>query len=856
MNRLLRLLLAAAALMTASVIEAQLAPDEWRSVSPPAGEARQIAIGGRGVVGAIDPSGTVYRRNTVSGAWQQVATGMSRLAIDAAGTLWTIDLQGTVQRQEGSIWRKIGAGAIALAASPDGSIIVATNNGSLARYDPLKASWAALEGTGTRIAVDARGLIWSVDAKGAIARKLGDAWVGVSGAARDIAADPLGNVVMVGLDGKVYEWSENDARWNEVAGASSATTVAVGAGQLWRTESDGRMFAKGIKYAGPELKSTSAAAASQSQPALSNRILSGTPERVTVPDNSPLEFQQVAAATSLAALSIGYDGSIFGATSGGSIQRWSNAQRKFNNFPGALARLQVNEAGLPFGTNGSSALLQHDGVAWRKLPLQYAMIGVSNASDAVLMAISVDSQLYRLNIKGGSIAYTRLAGNVEQVAAAPDGGFWYRNTAGLLFACDKDAQCERRGLSVADIAIGPGGTVFAVDTQGNLQQFNKTTGNFDILRRTSVAKVAVGPNDRPWIIDKSGNVLASRLFLRDESQDILLARVTEASANVTQPDATTSSTGGGVMTGYNFLAVDVPTTAGSFGNIGAGLNDITVGLDDQIIVTGFDTAYFTPCATRTTGWQGRNWIYSPTQRRFIHLDYLKRVQYQVAFAARNVAGGTAPPALTGAPNVPAFFGITRACERYYLNEYDAATFNGQTADFYDAGGRWEGRSLQRSSEVTVNTRDINTVGDMDVTLDEWIVLTFTQRMINFIGIGANAGLSRPKRSDQKFTRIGVGATRDVIWATTFDNDVYEYVKATDRYEKRNVLDSDKAQDIGVGKDGSVFIVDLSGRLKKWDAAQKTFVFTGRAGVNRVAVTSKGKPVVANFPSSQRVFIAQ
>ena len=827
---------------------AQLVQDAWREIAPPAGNARAVAAGPRAIVGAIDRNGAVYRRDAVSGAWQSVGSGMARLAIDAAGNFWAVDSQGVLQRLEGSTWRAVGAGAVALAASPTGSIVVATNAGTLAEYEPTQARWTALAGSGTQVAVDARGLVWAVNASGVIARRLGDAWIGVPGRAREIAADALGNVVIADPDGKVFEWVENDLRWNEVAGAPRTQSLALAAGQLWRTDADGKLYARGIRYTGPPLANL------PTDPAVRNRNLSGTPDSATIPDTSPPDFVLVATATPLADLSIGYDGSVYGTTTGGGIQRWSNSQRRFNTFPGTLSRLEITEAGLPLGTNGSRALLRHDGTAWRKLTAPYALVNLSNAGSAITLAVSADGQLYRLEIRGEAISTTRLAGNVDQVAAAPDGGFWYRNTAALLFQCDKAGQCERRGLAVTDIAIGPGGTVFAVDNQGNLQRFNRGTGNFEILRRTSVARVAVGPNDRPWIIEKNGNVLAARLFERDESGDLALARASEATASVTQPELT-ANTGSGI-TSYSFVSVDVPTAAGTFGNIGAGLNDITVGLDDQIIVTGFDAAYFTPCATRTTGWQGRNWIYSPAQRRFIHLDYLKRVQYQVALAARNVAGGNAPPALAGAPNVPAFFGITRACERYYLNEYDAATFNGQTADFYDIGGRWEVRSIQRSSEVTVNTRDTNTISDMDVTLDQWIVATFTQRMINFIGIGANAGLTRPKRSEQKFTRIGVGATRDEIWSTTFENDVYEYVKATDRYEKRNVLDADKAQDIGVGKDGSVFIVDLSGRLKKWDAAQRTFVYAGLSGVTRVAVTSKGKPVAANFPASQRVFIAQ
>ena len=114
----------------------------------------------------------------------------------------------------------------------------------------------------------------------------------------------------------------------------------------------------------------------------------------------------------------------------------------------------------------------------------------------------------------------------------------------------------------------------------------------------------------------------------------------------------------------------------------------------------------------------------------------------------------------------------------------------------------------------------------------------------------------PGRSDRKWARVGVGATKDVLWGVDVDSDVYEYVKSADRFEKRNLLLNDRAQDIGVGKDGSVFIVDLGGNLKKWNPALRSWTPTGRGAVTRVAVTSKGKPVVANFPTAHRVFIAQ
>jgi len=310
---------------------------------------------------------------------------------------------------------------------------------------------------------------------------------------------------------------------------------------------------------------------------------------------------------------------------------------------------------------------------------------------------------------------------------------------------------------------------------------------------------------------------------------------------------------------FSFLAVDVPVSAPGFPNLGRGLLDLTVGLDDQIIVSGYD-ASADPCAARTSGWKGRNWLYSPQQRRFVHLDALKGVQYQAALAARTPTFGNALPPIAGAPVVPAFYGTLRACERYQTVEYSTATFAG-TTDLFTRGGLSIGQSSLTTSQVTASTRELTTVMDMDATLDGWLVTIFPMRKIQFIKLGPDypgfsGGGEFPGFSDRKYARVGVGATRDTLWATDVDSDVYEYVKATNRLEKRNLLLNDRAQDIGVGKDGSVFIVDLGGNLKKWNPALKSWAPTGRAAVTRVAVTSKGKPVAANFPTSQRVFIAQ
>ncbi len=850
MTRLLALVLALLGAAYGPAVPAQPAAGAWVAVP---GSARVVAVGGRGVVGAIDAEGTVSRREPRANAWQVVGRDMTRLAVDAAGTFWAIDRQGTLQRLEGAAWRAVGQGATALAVAPDGTLVVVTDTGSLARFDPLRAAWSAIPGSASRVAVDARGLVWTVAADGAIARRLGDSWVGVPGRAKEIAADVSGNVVIAGQDGRLYEWAEDQARWTEVAGAGAVAAVGVGGGQLWRADAEGRLHARGIR------SRNDAAAGDVAQ----RRTLRGTTDKLAVPDASPLEFTRVAAASGLAELAIGHDGSVYALTGEGAIRRWAGSQRRFNAFPGNLKRLGVDGAGLPFGVGTGNAFVRHDGEAWRLVRLNFGITEVSIAGAGDALAVAADSQLYRLVLNGEQAASTaRLAGNVERVVTALDGSYWYRNTAALLFRCDRAGTCQRFPARAADFAVGPGGTAFIVDDLGNLMRVTPGASFPEIVRRGGTQRVAVGPNDRPWILERNGDVLASRLFDRDETVDPQLARATEPTATVTASDpagtgTTTPTTPGVTFNQYSFLPVEVPVSAPGFPNLGRGLLDITVGLDDQVIVTGYDgPANANPCNVRANGWQGRNWIYSPQQRRFLHLDFLKRVQYQLAFAGREITRGTAPPQVPGAPAIPAFHGFLRACANYHHVEYDAATFAGND-EFFSSGGLSIGRSILGTNVLTANTRNITLVLDADISLDGHVLAIFPERKINVVPLGAAYGQADFQRYDQeKFARVAVGATRFDMWATNFDGDVFQFVRASNRFEKRNLFANDRAQDIGVGKDGSVFIVDIGGSLKKWNPGLNSWIATGRGGVTRVAVTSRGKPVVANFPNSQRVFIAQ
>ena len=107
-------------------------------------------------------------------------------------------------------------------------------------------------------------------------------------------------------------------------------------------------------------------------------------------------------------------------------------------------------------------------------------------------------------------------------------------------------------------------------------------------------------------------------------------------------------------------------------------------------------------------------------------------------------------------------------------------------------------------------------------------------------------------TDISFLRVGIGVNKDDIWVVSTTNNVYEYIPTTNNFTLRSVNQIDKAQDVGVGQDGTVFIVNMQGQLRKWDLITKSFTATNKRGVTRVAVDSRGNPIVGNFPASQTI----
>lgn len=806
----------------------QSVSQKWEMIR---GSAIDVAVGGNGAVAAIDKSGRVYRYNFSDGNWQPIGRNMARIAASKSGEFWGVDTRGNLRVFKGSSWNSIGGGAADVAVSGDGQIYVVTNSSNISFYSPASRQWKAIDANAARVAIDKNGMIWIIGNDGAISRRLDDAWIGMAGSAADITADENGVIYIVGSDGKLYSWDEDTKSWSVITGANDLNTISVAGGQFWSVNNKNQIYAQGLENGNR----------SDREIIIGENGDGGSTDPSETIDNSPITFSILPDTTKLVNLAIGRDGSVYGLASSGDIKRWSNTEQRFYDFPGTVEDIAVKDNGLPLAIGSNNNLLEHDGEAWRQVNLALSLADISVYGDMDrLLAISSAEQAVRLS--DNYLTYTNLPKQGNIIAAAPNGNYWIIDDANRLFLCVDGGTCERQSLNAEDIDSGPAGSVFIVDTNQKLRRYNSQSKEFDLISTpVNVGAVSIGPQDRPWIIDTSGQVYYSDFFERDETFDRRLAIKTTATEFVTteEPNVDGNNTGIQIVQSVSFTPVTIPTSASGYSNL-SGLRDITVGENDIVIATGFSS----PCNEGN----GANWVYNPNSRSFSYLDYLKGINLFVGLALDDLivadVNGTTPPS-TPTPAIPSFIGEwNKDCaDQSELITYVASVFGDASAQ---SSQSFDGASFSLPQPFGV-------IPDLDFAADGTVFNLFGDELEFFQPENAN---DVDFYDDIEFMRVGAGVDKNDFWAVSTSNNVYEYVQSSDSFELRSNNSDDKAQDIGVGQDGTVFIVNTNGVLKKWDKSSRRFIRTNKTGVTRVAVDSRGNPIVANFPNSQVVYFGR
>ncbi|QJR16245.1 tectonin domain-containing protein [Usitatibacter palustris] len=238
----------------ALVFVAGIAAAQFKTVAGK--KASDIAIGPDGNVYIVSdepvPGGfAIYQFNWKTGAWDRL--DMAGVRIKAGARVLVV--HGESGLNVLGMGTYPGAVRDAAMGGPSGDVYAVGTTKVHAGYEILKwarppgkgqsARWEVVGGAGAiRIEVDPEGRPWIISEWHQIFRHDGKGWVTMPGAARDIAINSKGVVVIAGTDGMVYKWG--GSAWQVVDRAAFASIAVDPEGRIWGAGDDKTIKALGV----------------------------------------------------------------------------------------------------------------------------------------------------------------------------------------------------------------------------------------------------------------------------------------------------------------------------------------------------------------------------------------------------------------------------------------------------------------------------------------------------------------------------------------------------------------------------------------------------------------------------------
>ena len=482
----------------------------WRRVQ---GKAKALSISAQGQVMALGPEGEVWQWKGKD-LWQRLPGTFERIAVGPSGTAMAVAAQGRIYSYRGSQWIEGPGQALDIAITPQGAAWILLPNGSPAYWDP-QGGWVSLNapGSAVRLAVGSSNVPWVLTREGLVQRYEDGAWQSHEGVeASDLALGPEGTVFVVRKDRTPARWDEGLKRWETIA--TEAVAIAVGPGDKpWVVNPRGEVYAA-------SLFEESAVSGGECSAAVGGRA----------PDFRQSDLRQLQGAARH--IAIGKDGNVMVVDADSNLAQWRNQSQRFRSFPGQMVRIAVAPDGKPWGVTAKGEVWRHDGSKWLLVRSNFTARDVAVACNGMAMVAASDESLYLYKpAQDGfeKVVPPRLddpAPKGKKLALDPAGRPWTIRDD-WVYRCDVQ-PCERQALRAKEIAIGPDGTLLAVDLDGNLQTFNARDNRWDRTGLSGVVAVAIGPGGKPWVVRNGTEVWASALFSRREDKDDSTAAATQS----------------------------------------------------------------------------------------------------------------------------------------------------------------------------------------------------------------------------------------------------------------------------------------------------------------------------------------
>jgi virginiamycin B lyase len=418
----------------------------------------------------------------------------------------------TKDKLEGTSWTRLTDGVAQIAAGVDGRIWGVTPGGSVLLSPAGK--------TPNNLA----GVTWDrIDASGAI----------------QLATGPTGEVLFLGNNGTL--WARQNATpskpegtgWIKLASVSLPALIAFGPGRAYASQQS-RILLTGIgtrietlvgknwgSFDGPG--GTIKNITSNAQDFMLCELLDGTLwlsnlttgwKKVDAPGAKT--WKQISG--SLAQISAGSDGSVWGLNAGGAIYYAESVTAPWQPISspatGALSSVVAGQKGSVWGTNSSGAISYADSAhaGWRKVSGTLASISAS--PNGPVWGITASGVIYFAT--SATAPWGKISGTLSRLSAGPGESVWGVNSGGnIYFAASAHAPWQLIPGSLSSISVGPDGSVWGINSTGyiycrtGVSTSNPAgTGWQEVTRAGTTGtlkNIAVAPNG-VWITNTSGDI--------------------------------------------------------------------------------------------------------------------------------------------------------------------------------------------------------------------------------------------------------------------------------------------------------------------------------------------------------------
>lgn len=750
--------------------------------TPVSGSARDLSIGTDGTVFALDTSGQVWLRRPVEvsssgsntlgpgGIWVRLPGKFVRIAAEQERLAWALDERGELFLWRGTWWRPMGAQfpvlAIDVGVAPGGKAFAVTRNGNLVGLDTRRGmtDLSALAGAPRniqRVDVDDQGRPWVLNQEGKVYRLDGRSWRALeSSPALELSVGGLskGGAWLIGLDGELLLLAADGAKSQRIA--AGAAIVASGPnGKPWIATADGSLYA--------------------------NEPQTLKPERLREPVATQVftqlfNWQRVTG--SATQLAISAKGAVLALSEQGEVWNW-RSKNNWGILPGKFKQVALDSGGVPWAIDAQSNILRYQGNYWQTLPGKARLIAAD--VDGSVWTLNGDEQLAKFNPakQTWEVQDINPPAGIKRFALDAEHLPWIIDAEEKVQRFDGKSWTRFPEIAAADLALGPDGTAFVVDTEQSLWRWDRLGKRWERLNGAASA-VAAGPRGIPWVIRTGGQIFASGFF--DEMPDSQVATVSLAMANATKASTQnrtssfgpqvvgTAAAGGGALQGNSNEALVFQKLAGA-------PRELAIGADGSVFAVNFDSALL-------------RW--NNGQNKFL------------GFPGQFTRIAVAPD---GKP-----WGVTSKGEVF----------------------RHDGTDWRLVYNITAS--------DVAVSYNGTVMVIGPQNYLYKF----NNALEQPR-----FDRLsgpnentappgGVRLALDpngVPWVIQSDG----YVARCDKLICTRL--AVRARDIGIGPEGSVFIVDSSKTLSRWNERSQSFdrLVTIADPVDQVAVGPLGKPWVIN-----------